>query len=329
MNPVVDGEGFTQTADHTHYATVQLSNDRYFTNGDINTFDQTANAGNFEADIQTGALLYSAVAPEFVSNKVFEDNLINEPSDIAPSYERVATSFGVVTAALNNAAREWVPGVSYAADQVLLYTGGPVLEVWQVGSVPIISVTGTPTEYAAANPGAIVQVDFPSGEELGIDYLTTSNIPTVPSELVAGQDYAISVTNLTDTDLQNAYRLEIDNSIITGTAVDINRGVEVGETNYFYFTLTQPQINTIANNFGNSGRAALEVDLSFRPESNPIVVRIRDSITTDINHNTRYTFTSTGNGVLSITPSDTGRTQDLTVSNSGCLLYTSPSPRDS
>ena len=147
---------------------------------------------------------------------------------------------------------------------------------------------------------------------LGIDYITTSSFPVNPNDadnpIAAGVEYAISVTNLSGTDLETAFQLVIDGVNITGQgSLDIARGVPAGETAYFYATRSAIEVSNIRNNFAGSGRTATEVDLSFGPQTNPIVVRVRDNITSDINHNTRYEFEGNGDGTFSVTPSDTGR----------------------
>ena len=144
-----------------------------------------------------------------------------------------------------------------------------------------------------------------------LDYLTASSIPTIPQDLVAGQAYHIRVTNLTDTDLPTANRLTIDSNVIAAGELDISRGVESGDTNYFTWTPTQQTINIITNNFGS--RAALDIVLRF----GTVEVTINDDVIDRLENNTTYnlnaTASTTTNAVnVSLTGSDMS-TDDVTL----------------
>ena len=142
-------------------------------------------------------------------------------------------------------------------------------------------------------PAGTVWLRFVGPSGLGIPYLTASNIPITPQQLVAGTEYHIRVSNLTNTDLPNATALQIDNLGIPAVELDIDRNVPSGDTAYFTWTPTQSTINSLINNFGS--RTALDVILRFGTSPNNVDVTIVDDVADRLQTNTTYDLSAEDN----------------------------------
>ena len=239
---------------HTHYATVELNNTRYFSDGTLISFDLSAGAkAHFDGDIIRDDITYTPLVPGWLP--------LTDPMYVDASGAQMALDIS-------------------SSGNILTYT----------------------------DRDGMVQT-FAGG--LGLNYLTASSIPTIPQDLVADQAYHMRVTNLTATDLPTANRLTIDSNIINAAELDISRGVEAGDTNYFTWTPTQQTINTITNNFGS--RTALDVVLRF----GTIDVTINDDVIDRLENNTTYNLNATDSTVtggvdISLTGSDMS-TDDVTI----------------
>ena len=106
--------------------------------------------------------------------------------------------------------------------------------------------------------------------------------------------------------LGTAQFVEVDSIRPDAGNRDINRGVAPGGTSYFTFSLTQPQINSILNNFGS--RVALQVEMQFGTGLNAVRVMINDNVGSsgEIIHYTFESGTDVTNPGFTVTPTDTG-----------------------
>ena len=134
------------------------------------------------------------------------------------------------------------------------------------------------------------------------------------------------VTNNTDADTPAFTQFRFNDTPITVQMSD--NTVPAFDTRYYTFTLTQSQVNAFINNFGS--RTANNLVMRYGSGANELDVTVLDDVGSESTP-IHYTFQGSTGGRFIVTPSDSGQPQTVLTGGdiSLCLLYTSPSPRDS
>ena len=145
----------------------------------------------------------------------------------------------------------------------------------------------------------------------GPEFITSSNVPPLPQMLQASPDgdgndvrYTMRVTNNTDVDTPAFTQFRFNNTLITVQRADDI--VSAFATDYYTFTLTQPQINSLVNNFGD--RTANELIIRYGTGANELDVVVLDDVGSE-GTPIHYTFDDGTAGRFTVTPSDTGQPQ--------------------
>ena len=127
----------------------------------------------------------------------------NDRTDTAPSRRLVNSALTNIAAELGTTVREWIADSDYVAGSLVFYVASADAnpQLWLVGDTALSDVSGTPTEYLAANPSSITRVSqlgdhvpfFVAGTTYAINDLVAF---TVPADTIAPGQPPADVTSL-------------------------------------------------------------------------------------------------------------------------------------
>ena len=146
---------------------------------------------------------------------------------------------------------------------------------------------------------------------LGLDYVTSSNIPPQGRDIVENQTYTMRVTNRTTADLPAATGVRVSGIRPDGPTLDFTRGVVAGGTEYFLVSFDSTNILNLRN------VQLVRIQIIFGSGANETIVDILDDVGSTAS-DTHYEFTSGTGGTFTVTPSDTriGQTVSVGVADS-------------